>query len=140
MRYPAALVFLTVFALSCVRPSTVGQFVEQKNAVGGVYGFELFMPDTMLRYDVSFFFRVDPPFYRAGGKSRLEMYTEWVSPSDSVFLRDTVWMDYDVVRGGLALYRSGVELSPNWKLKVRIPQTPRGFGGLGVICKENGTR
>ena len=126
--------------LSCRCPSSLETFVRTRDAEGGEYVFDLFMPDSLKSYDISFYVRTDP-LLRKATETPIELSVDWVSPSDSVALSDTVYFIPDSVRGVERMYRTGVRLEKQgWKLKVRAGKAPRGLSGIGLVCKENGTR
>jgi len=125
---------------ACSRPSSTEQFIKLGETVDSVFVFDLFMPDSLVSYDISFYTRVDAPFYGRKKTSDVKLCVEWVSSADSVALRDTVWMQYDVMKGSCAKYRSGVCVGQGWKLKVKPSACSVGFGGIGLICSENGAR
>lgn len=121
----------------CSRPTETEVFIKAADAVGGVYSFDLPLEDSLSTYDVSFYTRVDAPAGRRSGGS-LELNVLWVSPSGER-AGETVHMDTAKL---LETYRTGVSpLEPGvWTLKVKVKDPPEGLRGLGVVCKENGTR
>lgn len=140
MKRSAILAAAFLCLLSCRCPSSMETFVKARDAEGGEYVFDLFMPDSLKTYDVSFYMRIDP-FLRKERNVPVEMIVDWVSPSDSVALGDTVFFEVDDLRGSEKLYRSGVALDADgWKLKVKVGKPVRGLSGIGIVCKENGTR
>jgi len=136
-----ALLFLAVAVLllasGCSRPETTEQFIKEGEADGGVYSFELALEDSVGTYDFSFFTRIDSPLNKPQTSS-LRLNVVWRSPSGES-AGETVYMDGSKM---CEKYRSGV--SPKecgkWTMEVRIPDKPKGFRGLGIICTHNGTR
>lgn len=121
----------------CSRPTETEAFIKAADAAGGAYSFQLPLEDSLATYDISFYTRVDSPAGRRSGGS-LELNVLWVSPSGER-AGETVYMDTSKL---LEAYRTGVSpLEPGlWTLKVQVKDPPEGFRGLGVVCKENGTR
>lgn len=140
MRGALGMIAAAAFVLSlccCSRPTEMEVFVKSADAVGGVYSFELPLEDSLATYDLSFYTRVDAPAGRRSGGS-LELNVLWVSPSGER-AGETVHMDAAKL---LETYRTGVSpLEPGvWTLKVQVVNPPEGLRGLGLVCKENGTR
>ena len=140
MREALGMIAAAAFVLSlccCSRPTEMEVFVKSADAVGGVYSFELPLEDSLATYDLSFYTRVDAPVgHRPQGSVALDV--RWESPSGET-ADETVHMD---ASKQIEAYRSGVSpLEPGvWTLKVQVVNPPEGLRGLGVVCKENGTR
>ena len=140
MRRALGMIAAAALVLSlccCSRPTEREIFVKAVNAVGNVYSFELPMEDSLATYDLSFYTRIDSPVSRRAAGS-LELDVRWESPSGEA-ADETVYMD---VTSQVETYRSGVSpLEPGvWTLKVQVVNPPEGLRGLGLVCKENGTR
>ena len=127
-----ALVSLGMLA-GCVKPDSVEIFIPSAKADGGVYVFDLALADSLSTYDISFYTRVD-----GAPLDSLPLRVMWLSPSGNSF-SETVYMDTsketEVYRSGISLYEYG-----DWRICVRPGVENRGFRGLGIICKQNGTR
>lgn len=118
---------------ACVRPDTMEMFVSSSKAEDGVYIFDFELPDTLATYDFSFFVRVDGPQLDS-----LPLKVMWLDPAGESFT-ETVYMDpgkeVELYRKDVVPVRAG-----DWRICVRPSVTSEGFRGLGLICKENGTR
>ena len=102
-------------------------------AADGVYVFDFEMSDSTKLYDIYFYDRIDGP-----RPDSLPLNVMWVSPSGESF-SETVYMD---PARDTELYRSGtvpVEYG-GWRICVRPVGVGGGFRGMGMVCKENGTR
>lgn len=119
--------------LCCARPESLEMFVPAAKAQDGVYIFDFELPDTLAAYDFSFFARVDGPQLDS-----LPLKVMWLDPSGEGFT-ETVYMDTEKE---LELYRKDVVpvRAGQWRICVRPSVTSEGFRGLGLICKEHGTR
>lgn len=127
-----ALAFLWTPA-GCVRPVSTEIFIPSSKAEDGVYVFDIEMSDSLSTYDISFYTRVDGPQLDS-----LPLKVLWLSPSGESF-SETVYMDpsenTELYRSGIRLYEYG-----DWRICVRPDTDSRGFRGLGIICRQNGTR
>lgn len=137
-RKAAGVLYLLLLGLclvpaACVRPDSVEIFVPAAKAADGVYIFDFEMADSLATYDISFFTRND-----GNVLDSLPLKVMWLSPSGES-LSETVYMDPLKVT---EKYRSGVRPDEcgSWRLCVRPVVEGKGFRGLGIICKENGTR
>ena len=127
-------VLVSVVALAgCVRPDSFEMFVPASRAADGVYVFDFEMPDSTRLYDLYFFDRID-----GNRPDSLPLNVMWISPSGESF-SETVYMDPEK---DTELYRSGIEPYEygSWRLCVRPVGVDRTFRGMGIVCKENGTR
>lgn len=124
---------LCLAPVSCVRPGSVEIFIPAAKAQNGVYVFDFEMADTLSTYDFYFYTRVDGPRLDS-----LPLKVMWLAPSGES-LSETVYMDPDAV---MELYRSAVMPAEagDWRMCVRPEGVGKGFRGLGLICKDNGTR
>ena len=111
-------------------------FVRSDRADNGVYVFDLELEDSVTVYDFWFYSRTV-----SRSISSLPLNVQWLSPSGRRF-SETVYMKSVDADGEKELYRSGVVLSEAglWRLSVRPVGVDDEFCGLGVICKEHGTR
>lgn len=133
------LVFLLVTAIvlaCCSKPMSSDWFIPSGEAVDNVYDFSFQMEDSLGTYDFSFYTRVDGVWNRS-----IRLDAVWYSPDGENF-SETVYLRPEIRREGVQPYRIGVEPSVpgDWRLTVSVPDAPEGFLGLGLICKENGTR
>lgn len=148
----AALLAAALFT-ACDEPESYEQFVKAPEGKGIAADnlaffaeFEFPMKDASKSYDLSFYTRVDlPAAVTLQLLDPMRLDVEWFSPAcaDSAAFAETVYLDGGMERGVVKTYRTAVSPRPvgNWKIKVCIPETPRGFRGLGMICKRNdGTR
>lgn len=137
-RKAAMIIISLALFFSCVRPSSYECFIKSKDAEAGNYLFQLEMADT-LSYDISFYTRYDYGFGRTGGQLGLNVV--WRSPSGET-QAERVWMPAGGSEGRVQPYRNSVEPdeSGTWTIVVQPDNTPRQFRGIGIICKENGTR
>lgn len=130
------LLILPVIALllqSCGGNVGVSTFIKAADAADGVYRFETDLSDSLSAYDISFYTRIAEP---------LMLEVDWISPSAVPSLKDSVWVEPAGRKAVFALYRSGVcpEEKGVWTIAVRPSAVPRGFCGLGIVAKKNGTR
>lgn len=134
-RFPAILSAMLLLA-GCARPLSTEMFVRSDRADNGVYVFDLELEDSVTVYDFWFYSRTV-----SRGISSLPLNVQWLSPSGRRF-SETVYMKSVDADGEKELYRSGVVLSESglWRLSVRPVGVDDEFCGLGVICKEHGTR
>lgn len=127
------LALFLLLAVCCTEPGTQDSFVSRSEAAGGIYEFTFQIEDIRTDYNFSFFTRVDGKWQAA-----IPLYVKWLSPSGDSF-SETVYF-----RAGEEVepYRSEVALAEegDWRISVSVPEAPRGFRGLGMICKKNGTR
>lgn len=118
---------------SCVKPRSFEEFIPSSKAADGVYVFEFEMEDTLSTYDFEFYTRVDGPQLDS-----LPLKVMWLAPSGESF-SETVYMDPSML---VEPYRTGVQPSQAglWRICVRPGTSSGAFRGLGMICRENGTR
>jgi len=105
------------------------------------------MTDTLVRYDISFYTRIDSRRNRLAGIDGVTLDVQWVSPCGERYgesvrmpipLSGHLFSTSAVVpyRTGLLPYEAG-----EWNLEVRVPSFPVGFRGLGLIIeRKDGTR
>ena len=119
--------------VSCVKPSSFEEFIPSYKASDGVYVFKFEMEDTLSTYDFEFYTRVDGPQLDS-----LPLKVMWLAPSGESF-SETVYMDPSLL---VEPYRTGVQPSQAgvWRICVRPGTSSGAFRGLGLICRENGTR
>ena len=124
------LAILLVLVVGCSRPASFEQFIRVADAPGGLYRFELELPDSTATYDIS--------FYTADLKESLQLEVRWNDDSGPL-LNENVWIPAD---RHVALYRSGLRQAPGKLcLRVRTINPPKHFRGLGIIMHQNdGTR
>ena len=117
----------------CVKPASSEKFIPAAKAQAGIYVFDFEMADTLSTYDFYFYTRVDGPQLDS-----LPLKVMWVAPSGESFT-ETVYMDPTAV---MEPYRSGVRPAEagDWRICVRPVGVSGGFRGLGLVCKDNGTR
>ena len=133
-RYRFVVTAACLLALcSCVRPTSIEQFVRTDQAEGGVYRFELDFSDSLATYDIS--------FYSAGSADpgwSCPVKVIWSGPSDQRYT-ETVYPDWsrrvEKYRSGICMKETGI-----WTLYLRIDDVPEDFRGIGIICELNGTR
>lgn len=132
-------ILLSAVLFSCVRPVSYERFIRRSSAPGAEYVFTVPMKDSLASYDISLFSRVD-----VKEKVQLKLEVDWIPPCDrdSVALRDTVYMTVDGIDGSSSLYRSSVRANPpgDWGIRVKVVSPPKKLRGMGIICRENGTR
>ncbi len=142
------MLFLGVLCLCCTRPDVEETFVKAGSVrEGGAYPFSVDMADTLCRYDLSFYTRLDMRKSRLEKIGALVLEVEWVSPSGTRY-GETLKMPVPSTgsffsTGAVVPYRTGlfpVEAG-KWTLEVRVPDAPEGFRGLGLITSRiDGTR
>lgn len=148
MRIRVLAVLFLALCVSCGRPEVEESFVKACNvADGGVYSFSIDMRDTLCRYDLSFYTRLDVRKNRLDGIGGIGLDIVWVSPTGE---RYGEMVDIPVPVSGnffstavVVPYRTGLlPVEPGeWTLEVRVPDAPSGFRGLGVMIeRKNGTR
>ena len=137
-RISAIFLFLSVLTAlhSCDAADSVEYFVPSRDAQDGIYAFNLEMTDSLTAYDVSFYTRVD-----ADKSDWLCLDVLWRSPSGKTF-SETVYMKSGGSRGAMEPYRRGLQPveQGSWKLEIKPVDPPRGLRGMGVVCKNNGSR
>ena len=136
-------------AASCVRPSSVEQYVsaEQRES-NGLYRFSVDMSDSLSTYDLVFYSRIDAGKQRMASMGDFPLTVTWTSPSGRRF-SETVFFGVHDKSGGSDFYssqyrkpyRSGlVPVEPGvWDMAVQVNygrEVP-GMRGLGIICKKN---
>lgn len=128
-----------IFSLGCCnRPDSQEIFIKAADAApGNVYSFEIQLPDSLAKYDLSFYSRTDVPSSSKESPA-LELNVCWKSPSGKSET-ETVYMNKT---NGVEMYRRGVSPLETglWTLDVEVKNPPKGFRGLGLVCEENGTR
>lgn len=134
-----AAVTVLVSAISCTRPRSYEKFVTISRSQGGLYEFCLDLSDSLASYDIYFYTRA-----LGSGPDTLclPLMVAWQAPDSTVF-EEAVYMRPGGSKGNCELYRSAVVMNPpgEWKLSIRPVEVPKGFCGMGVICKRNdGTR
>lgn len=127
------LMAILVVLSSCVRPSSSETFIKAADAHGGMYTFELDLSDSLVRYDVSFFTRIDG----LSSAFQLPLQVVWESPYKDIY-DEMVYMPVPKSGEALELYRSAIEPSVygTWKVYVHPGETPEGFCGLGIVCER----
>lgn len=133
--------FAALVLLAACRPTSYEQFIRADQALEGEYVFALDLADSAAAYDLSFYTRIDPALMAAEEPSHsLGLEVSWKpAASDSVFLRESVYIPYGGKAGSVQLYRSGVHPSPagEWSLSVKPNEAPKGLRGIGIICKRH---
>lgn len=133
----AVIVLAVLLALTgCRRPLSTELFVRADRAESGVYMFDIELEDSLSAYDFWFYGRTS-----GGSISSLPLNVQWLSPSGRRF-SETVYMKSVDADGERELYRSGVVPAEGglWRISVRPIGAGGNFCGLGIICKEHGTR
>lgn len=103
------------------------------------YEYSIPVTDSTAFYDISFYTRVDN---LKSVSDFMELDLRWTSPVDSAYY-EKVWMRTGGTKGNVELYRSGMRfpVNGNWILRIKTPDRPEGFCGMGVIWeKYYGTR
>lgn len=140
IRRCAILLFATLSLAGCREADSYEQFVRAGKSEGGVYVFALDLSDSSAVYDLSFYTKVDAPLM-AIEKERAQMPVEisWITPSDSVCMQETVYLEYGSKAPSAQDYRSAVRPFPlgQWTLRLRPLDPPSGIRGIGIICKRN---
>lgn len=139
-RLPAiAALLLALF--SCSSPSSFEDYVKIQDKQGGMYAFTIDMTDSLSRYDISFYTRLDGNTKT----STMPLDIRWVSPDGQEY-GERAWfcagaegvrvVDTFFSRQMTAPYREGlVPVVPGiWTLKVATDAP--GMRGLGVILKK----
>lgn len=136
MRRTVCLLTAAVILSCCSKPAFSDWFIPSAEAVDNVYDFNFQMADSTGSYDFSFYTRVDGKWNRS-----IRLDVDWHSPDGNDY-SETVYLRPESKGEGIQLYRKAVEPSVpgDWGLTVSVPDAPEGFLGLGLICKENGTR
>lgn len=133
------LAALTAFFSSCSRPDSVETFIKVADAPAGIYDFSVDMSDSLATYDLLFYTRVDNP---SGFGKSIPLEVSWISPDSERALVEKVYLGSGDLRGVREEYRTGVNpvVKGVWTLRVRPEDTPRGFRGIGLIVRTDGTR
>ncbi len=122
---------VSMLFFSCSRPTEGEEFLSGKRES---YDFTLPVEDSLSRYDLSFYTRIDGH----GQIVRpLRLDVTWQSPQDST-CRETVYMPLSQKNLTVAKYRTSLRFpsSGNWALKVAVSPQEKGFRGLGLSWKE----
>ena len=131
-----SLFVLLLCLASCSEPTHGEKFVKGDRLY---YEYTIPVTDSLAYYDLSFYTRVDN--FKAGN-CPLGLDLRWTSPADSLYY-EKVWMRTGNTQGKVELYRSGMRfpLNGDWTLRIKAPDKPEGFCGVGVIWeKYYGTR
>lgn len=127
------LMAMVLAFLSCSRPTETSCFIPVEDADCGPYVFSVTMADSLKSYDFSFFTGTGCVIEEA-----LKLDVHWI-PEKGEGFGESVYLLPS--KGDVQLYRSGVSSScEEWKLVVNVHRAPDNFRGLGLLCKENGTR
>lgn len=128
--------------VSCTRPESENLFVKASDSDDGLYEFKVDLSDPGEDgYDFAFYTRVDDISLKSKyGTIPLDIC--WMSPSSRRALEERVYIGRGDLGGLSAEYRSAVRPSETgvWTLYVRPVDPPKGFRGLGLTVKRNGTR
>ena len=148
MRRPVLLLLPLLLCLGCARPSADEVFIKAQDAASGVYSFTADFCDSLLRWDLSFYTRIDASPSELSGWDALPLEVVWTSPSGQRY-GETAIMPLNRPGSGRAgrdiiePYRSGVAPfeAGMWRLDVTPSAVPPGFRGLGFILRRcDGTR
>lgn len=126
---------------SCAGQELENRFIKASDSKDGLYEFNVDIQDTLSLYDFAFYTRVDDMSLRSKYGS-VQMDVRWMSPSSRRALEEDVYIGKGDLSGIFAPYRSGVRLSESgvWTLYVRPVHPPKGFRGIGLTVKKNGSR
>ena len=148
MRRSVFLLLPLLLCLGCIRPSADEVFVKAQDAAGGVYSFTADFCDSLLRWDLSFYTRIDASPSELSDWESLQLEVLWTSPSGQRY-GETAIMPLKRSGSGrrgrdiIEPYRSGVAPTEAglWRLDVTPSAVPPGFRGLGFILRRyDGTR
>ena len=141
LRILLGVLSLGVIFTSCREPMSRETF----RSGTGPFEFEVLMTDTSMRYDFTFYTRIDASRDHLGSFSGRNITVRWTSPSDSLY-EETVFMPMLDSSAGfysrqvVVPYRSGVlPVEPGvWKMRVTVDSasTVPGLRGLGLVFRK----
>lgn len=152
MRNLLLALVLSLAVASCSRPSSYEPFVVREKAeYGDTYIFNLDLSDSTVSYGLDFYTRLERPAFGEFPADSISLDLRWISPSDSVILSDTTFIQVDAPvdssyysRDFVSGYKAALNLPEHgqWRLKAKVLNDSEAIRGLGVIFtrKENGTR
>lgn len=144
------VLFVVIAALSvgCARPTSTEQFLKVKaKGADGLYHFEMDFTDSLTKYDVSFYSRIDINHIKAASVKSFPMTVTWTAPSGQKY-NETVYFDVSSETGGSSFYSKQyfipyrLGITPVewgvWDLAVRVDadRFVPGFRGIGVVCAK----
>ena len=135
-------IFVIVFAVACREPSVSEEFIPAP----GPYTFALDFSDSLGRYDVALFTRIDSHEKTMRALGELPVTATWEAPSDgdepSERFTESFFLPLEGARRSYfsrqvwRMYRTGVvpEVRGEWKLTVSLPDSVmvHGLRGMGV--------
>lgn len=142
------LAVIAALSVGCARPTSTEQFLKvTAKGPDGLYHFALDLSDSLHRYDVSFYSRIDCNNIKAASVSDFPMTVTWTAPSGRKY-NETVYFDVSSGTAGsgfyskqyLIPYRMGITPVEwgEWDLAVRVDadRFVPGFRGIGVVCAK----
>ena len=132
--------------VSCIGPDVSETFVLREDcAIDGIYRFEVDMSDSLSRYDLSLYTRIDGNHQRPDADKGVRLKMIWTSPSGRDYSENVYFSFVDSSRedGFFSLqcilpYRSG--LVPKdfgvWTLTLQQLKEIRDLRGWGIICES----
>lgn len=149
INHPAVIIaVLAALLTGCARPTSTEQFLKVgAKSPDGLYHFVLDLSDSLSRYDVSFYSRIDCNNIKAASVRNFPMTVTWTSPSGQKY-NETVYFDVSGWTEGsgfytkqyLIPYRMGITPVEwgEWDLAVRVDadRFVPGFRGVGVVCAK----
>lgn len=142
----AALVLLVL--ASCARPSSYEDFVRVgSKGEDGLYHFTLDLSDSLARYDLSFYSRIDCGNVKMSTLRDFPMEITWISPEGQKYKEKVYFPIHQSSEGSdfyshhyRLPYRTGLapKVAGEWELTVQIDADDHipGFRGIGVICER----
>ena len=141
MRATVLSLIAAVALVSCTAPNRSDEFrsVSERDSLGR-FVYDLDMSDSLMRYDIKFYTRVDCGEASFSLIQDIPMTVEFVSPSGDVFSEDIYWpkSSFDTERMGThdscVDYRTScipIEYGV-WKMCLTVAPV-RGLCGMGVI-------
>lgn len=132
--------------LSCARPSSMESFVlRDARGEDGMYRYEMDFTDTLARYDIYLYTRIDGPSRELALKNDIAMAAFWTDPDGEVYREEFYFPIHEGRRTFFSsdyriLYREGVvpSVRGKWTLAIDVVQNESVpvLNGLGVEYKS----
>lgn len=142
------IIVLATLSAGCARPTSTECFLKASDkSADGLYHFLLDLSDSLNRYDVSFYSRIDCNNIKAASVRNFPMTVTWTAPSGQKY-NETVYFDFSAETDGSDFYTRQyllpywLGITPvewgEWDLAVRVDadRFVPGFRGIGVVCAK----
>ena len=132
--------------VSCTRPSVSETYLLREDcALDGIYRFEVDMSDSLARYDISLYTRIDGNHQRPDADKGVRLKMIWTSPSGRDYSENVYFSftESSCEDGFFSLqcslpYRSGLVPKEHgvWTLTLQQLKEIRDLRGWGIICES----